>query len=192
MTYEQLRQRILDLDGRPLTLNDQEVDALSAETIARIQEEFAASILLELPPRERAFMDWLRSEDAQVYNDLWSDDEDLLVSLLHLPALQRAGEGFPICELESAPNYYFTKRHILKDGVDAMPAILDRAERGEQLSVGEGLMFEVLKRPLDLWHFCYRYGVPVDMGKRVVADLVARGWLVHLVQREDLAKYLDD
>lgn len=185
---EALRSRsIVTLD-----LSDEEIDSLTAGDIELLQEEFGASVLMKLPPRERAFMDWLKSEDPDIHEDLWEDDEELLVSLTFLPALQAGGKGFPICELAFHDNYYFTGKHVKPTGIEAMPRILARAERGEELSVGEVLMIEILRAPLDLWHFCYRYGVPLNKGRVAVRELAAHDWIVHLRRSEDLVPYLED
>ena len=73
-----------------------------------------------------------------------------------------------------------------------MPGILERAEKGAELSIGEVLMFEILKAPIDLWHFCHRYGVPITRGREVVRELVSHEWIVHLRRAEELVPYLED
>lgn len=191
MTIEQLRKRLLVPGNHALELTDDEIDSLDLSTTTELLEEFGAQTLLRLPPRERAFMEWLRNEDPEIYFDLWGDD-DLLVSLHFLPSLRKSVRGFVICELEHCDNYYFVLRHIKQEAKAALPAILARAQKGGELSVGEVLLFEILQDPIDIWHFCYRYGVPLATGKAVVAELARHDWLVHLTSREDLAKYLEE
>ncbi|MDX9760062.1 MAG: hypothetical protein RBU27_12955 [Bacteroidota bacterium] len=175
-----------------LELSDEEIDSLTARDIELLQAEFGSRVLMTLPPRERAFMTWLKTEDAGVYADLWEDDEELLVSLSFLPTLRADGPGFAICELASHDNYYFTSKHVKPTGLEAMPGILARAEQGEELAVGEVLMFEILRAPIDLWHFCYRYGVPLNTARAAVRELAAHDWIVHLRKREELMPYLED
>lgn len=175
-----------------LDLTDEEIDALSDADVEALQVEFGAHVLMKLPPRERAFMDWLKTEDPSVHEDLWEEEEEMLVSLSFLGDLRKGGPGFAICELVFDDNYYFTQRHVKPTGLGAMPGIFDRAERGEELSPGEVLMFEILKAPIDLWHFCYRYGVPLKRGREIVRELVTHEWLVHLTRAEDLIPYLED
>jgi len=70
--------------------------------------------------------------------------------------------------------------------------ILRKAEKGEDLAVEEVLMFEVVRGPLDIWHFCYRFEVSAKRGKAAVRTLVSHDWLVHLPRREDLVPYLEE
>ncbi len=175
-----------------LDLSDVEIDSLTERDIELLQAEFGSRVLMRLPPREREFMAWLKQEDPDIYEDLWEDDEDLLVSLSYLSSLQKGGPGFAICELAFHDNYYFTQRHFKQHGLEAVPGILAKAEKGGELSIGEVLMFEILRNPIDLWHFCHRYGVPLAKGRAVVRELVVHEWLVHLTRSEDLASYLED
>ncbi|MDH7515793.1 MAG: hypothetical protein QHI48_07970, partial [Bacteroidota bacterium] len=166
--------------GGPLELEDAEVDALSDEDIADLQKRHGARVLLRMPPRERRFFDWLHEEDPDVWKDLWGDDEEMLVALSFLADFRDGGRGFTICELESVPNYFFTAEHIRKPAVEMLGEILDRAERGEELAIGEGLLFEMLNGPIDIWHFAYRYGIPLARAKAAAEELAEHGWIVHL------------
>ncbi len=180
--------------GQPviLELSDVELDSLSERDIELLQEEFGSHVLMRLPPREKAFMEWLKTEDPGIYEDLWEDDEDLLVSLSYLPDLQSGGPGFAICELAFHDNYYFTKRHIKPTGIDAMKVILERAGKGQELAIGEVLMYEIVRGSIDLWHFCHRYGVPLKRGREVVRELEANQLLFRSTLSEHLASYLDE
>ncbi|MFA6234248.1 MAG: hypothetical protein WC824_08695 [Bacteroidota bacterium] len=189
--FAQIQEMLRTAQPAILDLTDAEVDSLSASDIEALEEEFRSNVLMKLPPREQAFMDWLKREDPGIYEDLWEDDEDLLVSLSFLPAMQKGGSGFSICELAFHDNYYFTQRHVKPTGIAAMPGILARAQKGEELSIGEVLMFEIVRAPIDLWHFCYRYGVPLKRGRAVVRELDANQWLVHLPRGEDLSSYIE-
>ncbi len=191
-TFTDIQRSLRENADQILDLNDEQIDALSEKDISVLQAEFGASTLLRLPPRERAFMEWLRSEDPGVYDDLWEDDESLLVSLSFLPDFQSGGRGFLICELEEHHNYFFTPKHIKKEGTEALQDIFAKAEKNEELSVEEVLMFEVVRGPVDIWHFCHRFGVPVKRGKQAVEALSRHSWLVHLTKREDLISYIED
>lgn len=191
-TLEHIRARLHDHPKNILELTDAEVDALGSRDIELLQAEYGSTVLMRIPPREHAFMLWLRDADPGVYDDLWSDDADLLVSLSFLKDFQKGGPGFQICELEEHANYFFVPRHIKQEGADALKDILAKAERGDDLSVEEVFMFEIVRAPIDIWHFCYRYEVPVLRGKEAVRQLVAHDWLVHLPQREDLVSYIED
>jgi len=173
-----------------LELSDEEIDALTEEDISAIQMEFGASVLMTLPPREQAFTQWLRENDPGVYDDLWADDETLLVSLSFLPDFRSGGRGFLICELREHDNYFFTPKHIKPEGAAALKGILQKAENKVEMAVEEALMFEVVRGPLDIWHFCHRFEVPVARGKAAAKALASHNWLVHLPSGEDLVKYI--
>lgn len=191
-TMTQIQECLRTETSNILDLTDVEIDSLSARDIELLQEEFGSRVLMKLPPRELAFMAWLKQEDPGIYEDLWEDDDDLLVSLSFLPSLQKGGSGFTICELAFHDNYFFTQRHIKPTGLEAVAGILARAEKGEELSIGEVMMFEIVRAPIDLWHFCHRYGVPLSKGRAVVRELVMHQWLVHLKRSEELASYLQE
>ena len=191
-TLETIRTRLHEHPENILELSDEEIDALSDRDIELLQAEFGSTALMRIPPREHRFMQWLRESDPGVYDDLWSADADLLVSLSFLQDFREGGPGFQICELEEHANYYFVPRHIKKEGTEALRNILLKAERGEELAVEEVLMFEIVRAPIDIWHFCYRYGVPVLRGKEAARQLAGHDWLVHLPQREDLVKYIEE
>lgn len=186
-------QEMLRTAANPvLSLSDEEIDALSDNDMDLLREEFGSTVLLKLPPREQAFMDWLKKEEPAIYRDVWDDDEDMLVSLSFLPEMREGGSGFVICELTAHDNYFFSRRHIKPAGMQALPGIINKIEKAEEVAIGEVLMFEVLRSSTDIWHFCYRYGVDLQRGREVVAALVSHQWLVHLPEREDLISYLDD
>jgi hypothetical protein len=184
--------RILSAPDAPLDLSDEELDALSDADIAWLQEHHGGTTFLRMPPRERAFFDWLHAEDPDVWNDLWEDDHEMCVSFAFLADLRAGGPGFLICELEQAPNYFFTPRHVRPEGLAGMQAVLGRVEKGGEVAVGEALMLQILARPTDLWHFCHRFGVPVARAKAEVAALAAHQWLVHLESAEELLSYLQE
>jgi hypothetical protein len=191
ITAPDLKTRILALGGVALEMSDEEIDGIDTTTLTEVLDEFGSSVLMLLPPRERLFMDWLKDVDPAVFTDLWGD-ETPVVSLHFIEAFKRADRGFIICELESCNNYYFTERHIKPEAREGLPGILDRAAGGKQLSIGEVLLFEILQHPIDIWHFCYKYGVSVEKGKAAVAELAGHDWLVHLTAREDLARYINE
>jgi len=191
-TFERIRKQLQERPAGVLDLSDAEIDRLGPGDIAVLQAEYGATALVRLPPRERRFMEWLKTEDPGVYEDLWGEDDDLRVSLSFLAELQSGGAGFVICELEGHSNYYFVPRHIKREGSEALQGILAKVEQGRELAIEEVLMYEIVRAPIDIWHFCYRYGVPLFRGKEAVRKLAAHDWLVHLPRREDLVAYIEE
>jgi len=108
-TAQQVRDSLREIPQNILTLTDEEIEAFSREDIHLLQVEFGASVLMELPPKEQRFMEWLKKEDPGIYDDLWEDDEQLLVSLSFLQDFQTGGPGFVICELEHHDNYFLRR-----------------------------------------------------------------------------------
>ncbi len=187
-----LKARIRDLDGHPLRLTDDEIDALRPEDMDELIQEFGSTVLVELPPREQEFLNWLRLHDPAVIEELWPEGEPRVVSLAHLPRFRRSDRGFPICDLEHSPNYFFTSRHVKPEGLRHMGAIFHKIERNQPLSLAEALLFEMMAAPMDLWHFCRKYEVPLDRARAKIAELVSLDVLVHLPDRSDLERYLED
>jgi len=190
--FENIKQRFACAPGEAVELSDVEIDSLTDEHIDFLRAMFGAHILMKIPAREMQFFDWLKAEDAPVWDELWEDDADMCVSLAFLGNFRKNANGFFICDLEDTDNYFFTVRHIKPDGVAGLSKIIDKAGKGTPLSVAEALLFEISIAPLDIWHFCYKHHVPLSRGKAAVADLDAHQWLVHLTKSEDLAKYLEE
>ncbi len=189
---ENIDKRLLESDSNVLELSDNEIDGLSDDDIEYLQEIYGGTTFLRLPPRERAIFDGLKTVETEVWTDLWGDDEQQLVSFAFLKNLRKTGNGFAVCELACCVNYYFTPKHVKPEAFDAVQEILRKADRGEQLATGEVLMYEIMRGPIDIWHFCYRYGVPLEAGKMAVEELDAHQWLVHLTERVDLLRYLEE
>jgi hypothetical protein len=186
---DSLRSRIVK-DGF-LELTDAECTLLGDEDIRELNQEYGAHVLMRLPPRERTFFEWLHQSDPAVWEDLWADDQDLLVSMSHLHQLQSVDGGFLICELESQRNYFFVPKLIKHRGIEALEQVFRKIDQGKELAVGEVLLYEIVRKPIDIWHFCYKYSISIGTGKRAIAELVEQDCLTHLTQREDLAPYLE-
>jgi hypothetical protein len=191
-TAQQIITTLREESPAILEISDEEIDAFTEEDISAIQVEFGASVLMKLPAREQAFMQWLRENDAGVYDDLWEDDEMLLVSLSFLPDFRSGGRGFLICELREHNNYFFTPKHVKPEGAAGLKGILKKVENKLELAIEEALMFEIIRGPVDIWHFCHRHGVPLARGKAAVQTLSSHNWLVHLPLGEDLTSYLEE
>ena len=75
--------------------------------------------------------------------------------------------------------------------MEKMETIGKRVHNGETLSFEEAFLVEIFRGSTDLWHFCYRYKVPVNVGKERIDVMHHEDLLVHLSERDDLVKYLD-
>lgn len=179
--------------ARILRLTQEEIDAMPIEDMSTLIVTLSGNTFIALPEREREFFEWLRTADPEVWDDLWlGEGEPYIVSIDYLLSVCSEANGFPICDLVTSDNYFFTPRHIKKpDGELALIAIMKKIEAHRKLSIGEALMYEAARFPIDLWHFCYRHKIPVGAAKLAVAQLVADELLVHLTQCADLVDYID-
>ena len=134
----------------------------------------------------------LKKNDKAVWDDLWQNEEDpYRISIDFLHHFLKHGNGFPICDLIDEDNYWFCVRHIKPKGMELMQDIGDKVKNDKPLSFAEAFLLEVFRGSTDLWHFCYRYNVPVKTGKSRIDDMNHDDLLVHLPERDDLVKYLD-
>lgn len=188
-----LDRQIDGMASPTLRITDEEIAAMKPEERIRVKNHFQGRALMHLPAKEVAFFTWLKEMDPAVWEDLWPPQEEpYVVGLSFLEQLGPEGNGFPICDLHAAENYFFTERHIkIPDGVTALQEIIQKITRHSSISVGEALMYEAFCSPIDIWHFAYRHHVPLAAAKEAVAALDMGGLLVHLTNPDDLVDYIE-
>lgn len=175
-----------------ITFEEGELHSLRADQAEYLIEQMHGNTLVRLPDSEIVFFEWLKDMDRRVWDDLWDADEaDYLVSVDFLRQFIDDSPSFPICDLVDQPNYWFCNRHIKPKGLEELQLILIKLENDEQLSTAELFMYEISLSATDLWHFCHKHNLNVQAMKAVIEDMVYKGWLVHLPDREDLVKYFD-
>ncbi|RPI69012.1 MAG: hypothetical protein EHM43_03110 [Ignavibacteriae bacterium] len=169
---------------------------LDAELVTAIQQRFGGKALMQLPPQEIEFFEWLKQVDPAVWNDLWEGDHlaPYLVSIAHLSNF--AGENaigiYPICDLQTHDNYYFAPQMFhAKESSAYMAAVRSRFDTHLPLSPAQILALEASMGPVDIWHFAYRRGLGLDVMKKAVATLVDDGILVHVPKVEHLIELFD-
>ncbi len=168
-------------------------DTLTPQEAKILARKFQRGTMVKLPRDEVEFFEWLREEAPEVWEDLWGDvaaeGELYSVGMGLLPEI--VAQGFPICDLMFVPNFYFTYKHITpSEGQALLAMILDKVEKGEELSLAERFLYEVQQAPIDLWHFAYLYNVSVEQAKEAVMDLIEGGALRHTPTRDELSDYL--
>ncbi len=190
---QSLEERLAICSDNVLRITDAEIASLSPSEIPQLQNYFVSKSLMYLPEKETAFFEWLKVEDRAVWNDLWNGENDpYIVSWNFLDHLTSESNGFPICDLENVDNYYFTERHIkIPDGINALQDIIQKITNHTNLTIGEALLYEAYCSPIDLWHFCYRYTLPLKAAKKAVEELDHAALLVHLTKHEDLIDYIN-
>lgn len=175
-----------------LSFTASELEEMRADELEHVIDYFHGYALMRLPDFEVAFFEWLKKKDLAVWQDLWGDEENTyLVSIDLLREFTGERRQFPICDLIDQPNYWFSPRHIKPKGQEALEEIVLKIENNESLAPDELFLVELTRGPLDVWHFCYEHRLALAEMKALIADMVYRGWLVHLEKRDDLVKYID-
>lgn len=172
--------------------SDKEISTLDAAAAKKIISHFHGHALLKLPEKEIHFFEWLKKNDNPVWNDVWDIEENIYkVSIDFLALLLNGQNGFPICDLQDAANYYFTVKHIKPKGLEHMQNILTKLENNLQLEIDELLLYDLHLAPTDIWHFAYNYKLPLTDVKQMISDMEYKGWIVHLTESQDLLKYIE-
>jgi hypothetical protein len=169
--------------------------SLSQEDIRQLKNNDKGAVLVRLPQSEISFYDWLKKEAFPIWKDLWQEDDLQLytISIDLLPALLKTNNTFPICDLVSADNYFFTSKMIKPLGWAQMDVITQKIKNSGsgKLLPEEGLLFSISQHPTDIWHFCYQNNLPLNKAHKIVEEAVYNGWLVHLPNSDDLLTYID-
>jgi len=185
------KEKQLEADGF-ISFAHSELQKLTKKDAETFEKHFHGRAMMELPLVEIAFFNWLKENDRPVWDDLWKNvDEPYRVSLDFLHHFVEYGNGFPICDLIGVDNYWFHTRHIKPKAFERMEEIQQKLPKKEALSFEEGILIEIARGSIDLWHFCYRYKLPLSVAKRKIEIMHREDLLVHLRNREDLVKYLD-
>lgn len=168
---------------------------ITAEQARMLADKYASDTLMMLPQYEIDFFEWLRTEDEQIWLDLWGDDsnEPYLVGMYFLPRLvNRDGRGFPICDLIDNDNYYFTAAQMQdEEGKAIIDVARNRFQNNEDLTTAQLLALEISISPIDIWHFAYKHNISLADAKNAVAELVEDRALVHITSAEHLARFIN-
>ncbi|MBI3260351.1 MAG: hypothetical protein HYZ54_12910 [Ignavibacteriae bacterium] len=194
-------QKILELCTRQIAENsiidlpENIFSALTVEQANAIVDHFRGKAFLRLPLKERTFFDWLKIYDEHVWRDLWGDDSvepPYIVSVIFLPMLLDDVRGFPICDLETTDNYYFTNDHFISDEADVLiEASKERFLDQKTLTVSQLLALEISLSPIDIWRFAYHHKIDLTQAKGAVKRLTDEKMLIHLKTSEDLADFIE-
>ncbi len=179
-------------EGNHLHFTREELTRIRADEALHLIRHWHGRFMFELPEQEIAFFDWLKIKDPGVWDDLWTDAADgYLVSIDLLREFLPDRTGFPICDLLNHKNYWFTAGHIKPPGLEHLQLVLNRIEQDGKMTVAEHFLLEMSTHPVDIWHFCYTNKLDIPKVKKVIDDMVYKGWIVHLPRREDLIRYID-
>lgn len=196
MTFEDFRERCsacIEADGY-LSVPLEELQARDPQEIQMLLQLFGNQALIKLPNYEVEFFEWLKQEDATVWDDLWQDDDvaPYLVSLAHVYSFTNPRGSYAIRDLRNTDNYYFAPEMILaKESTAYLGAVRERFTRNESLTPAQLLALEASVGPVDIWHLAYHRGIPIESLKKAVKQLVEDQVLVHVPNADHLATIFD-
>jgi len=178
-----------------ITIPNEIMEMLDADTAGDIVSALHAHTFMRLPEREIEFFTWLKQHDPEVWNDLWNmneNEEPYVVGIAMLEDLMVPNRGFPICDLVTKDNYYFTVEHFIKgESDDFLAAIRERVLSDSTLSIGQLLALEISIAPLDIWRFAYNYNTRISAVKNAADELIQDGLLIHLKTSAELAAFME-
>lgn len=179
-----------------LEIEEEIFDKLTIEDAKYIDEKTHKRILFRLPEKEIKFFEWLKEQEPLVWNDLWKNDDiseyPYLVSTIFLPVIiENKDRGFPICDLRTVDNYYFSLDHMVDEEskvfIDVAKAKLKERAR---MTTTELLSLEISLGDIDIWHFAYKFSLPIKQCKEAVHQLSRDYALVHLKEAEYIAPFI--
>jgi hypothetical protein len=175
-----------------IEFSKEELSGIDQSGADQIKQHFRGYAMMMLPESELIFFEWLKKKDRAVWDDLWKDEENAYnVSIDFLHHFLEDGNGFPICDLISVENYWFSAKHIKPKGMEQFETINEKINKNLRFTFEEALLFEIMQNSIDIWHFCYRYNLSISVAKQKILKMKKDDLLVHLPLREDLVKYLD-
>jgi hypothetical protein len=179
---------------------------IGREQAKELAATFGTTVFLRLPLSERKFFTWLREAEPLVWEDLWamdfpedfalsapaSDEDRYLVGIGLLEEMVYEARGFPICDLTTQPNFFFSIKNFNAEEIKPLvDAVLQRMEDKIEMSVKEILLMEIRRAPIDVWRFAYFYRVPVEQVKAAALDLVEDGLMRYAGTREEMSDFLE-
>ncbi len=176
-----------------ITFPNDILDILDKETAQAIVENYAHNTFMKLPDKEIKFFEWLKENDKEIWDDLWdSEDEEYIIGVGLLPLLIEKTRGFPICDLETTDNYFFTEHHMIeKEAKMFIETVQQMFMDKKPLTVEQTLVLEISAAPIDIWRFAYRYNLDVDRAKQAVKNLSDERLLIHMKKPEQLANFVE-
>jgi len=175
-----------------IEFSSDEYAGLSTGDIDKIIFAFRGFGLMKIPASEIEFFEWLKQNDHLVWEDLWAgSDEPYIISVDFMHHFTKDANGFPICDLEKIENYWFSEQHLKPKSTEIFDVIDQKLKNQGKLTIEELLLVEISRYPIDIWHFCYKYKIPLNIARQKIEVLKTQDYLVHLTNREDLVKYIE-
>ena len=178
-----------------VTFPEEMFETITSEEAQKIISGIEKNSMMKLPAKEIEFFEWLKIVDYPVWEDLWEDEqfEPYIVSISFLPLLVYKSEfnGFPICDLLSVDNYYFTiDMMIAEHSQTVLEAAKDKFTQNLKLDLHQLLALEIAFNSIDIWHFAFKYNVTLEVAKQALNILIQDKAIYHFTKAEDISKYL--
>lgn len=178
-----------------ITFPEELFETLTSEEAQQIVSGIDINALMILPEKEIEFFEWLKKEDEPVWKDLWSDDEiaPYLVSVSFLPFLvyKSTANGFPICDLMTVENFYFTISMMIADhSQTVLEAAKERFNQHLKLDLHQILALEIAFNSIDIWHFAYKYNISLAAAKEALNILIQDKAIIHPTTAEEVARHI--
>ncbi len=197
-SFEELDQIIKDglVNNNYLVIEEEIYNKLSVDD-AHYINHITHNLLFRLPENEIKFFEWLKEVEPIVWQDLWKSDNitevPYLVSISFLPVIvENKDRGFPICDLRSIDNYFFSIDHMVDEESKVFFDVSkEKLKNRERMTMTELLSLEISVAPIDIWHFAYKFKLDLNKCKDAVHQLSKDNALVHLKDAEYLAPFIN-
>jgi len=183
----------IDADAKKiLRFSDKELAAMSFEDANAVIAHFSGQVLMQLPQQEIQFFKWVKTNDPEVWQEMWGDGAPYAVSIAFLQSFVGDAYGFPISDLDGEKNYYFHKGFIVDVEKERLiNDLLKKTRDGEPLSMDNIFLLDIWLHPTDIWRFAYKYGYELDEVRTMIHRLVEQGFIIHPKKREEIADFIE-
>ncbi len=169
---------------------------INLEEAINIIDKIDQNALMLLPSREIAFFEWLKQNAPEIWDDLWNDENyaEYVVSISFLPLLIYSTNfnGFPICDLLEHDNYFFTRAMMeTEQGRTVIETSQNIFANHKQLELFQILALEIAFNAIDIWHFAYKYNIPLKDALEAAEVLFNDKALIHVKQADEVIPYLE-
>ena len=179
-----------------ITFPEEMYEDITIEDALNIIEKIDQNALMMLPLREIDFFSWLKENAREIWNDLWNDENyaEYVVSISFLPMLIYSTNfnGFPICDLLNNDNYFFTRAMMdTEQGKTIVETSQNIFANHQSLALHQILALEIDFNAIDIWHFAYKYNIPLKEAMDAAEMLFKDKALKHIKRAEDVVPYLE-
>lgn len=179
-----------------ITFPEEMFENINIQDAINIIDRIDQNALMLLPLREIQFFSWLKENAPEIWYDLWNDENytEYVVSISFLPMLiySSSFNGFPICDLLENDNFFFTRAMMESEqGKTMIETAQNILANKHQLELHQILALEIDFNAIDIWHFAYKYNIPIQDALAAAETLFNDKALEHIKRAEDVVPYLE-